>query len=219
MSALSGDLLRSACEPRCGLREMKSHVRSGGAMIRGCDHGDGGAAHLTPAKDAELRAQGVGRVDQDEGRPQCAARAVQMELDGPVLAGVQRQERGRRPRRRVSVEPTRDEHDAALEELRLQPAPEAHALQSTAQIAGNPPLLEPLGTDRTRMRLDTVGRTDLTGAVREMARFPGGVGVTARGAALGASMLGCATTFVGVASSVTRRRRACSSNLSRLARA
>src|SRR5882762_3022230 len=83
MSALSGDLLRSACEPRCGLREMKSHVRSGGAMIRGSDHGDGGAAHLTPAKDAELRAQGVGRVDQDEGRPQCAARAVQMELDGP----------------------------------------------------------------------------------------------------------------------------------------
>ena len=98
-------------------------------VIRGRDHCDGGAAELTPAKDAQLRAQGVGHVDQDEGRPECAAGAVQMKLDGPVSASVRGQERGRRLRRRVIVEPARDEHDAALEELLLQPVPEAHALR------------------------------------------------------------------------------------------
>ena len=39
----------------------------------------------------------VGRVDQDEGRPKRAAGAVQVELDGPLPAGVQRQERAAAP--------------------------------------------------------------------------------------------------------------------------
>ena len=50
-----------------------------------------------------------------------------MKLDGPAPAGVQRQQSGRRLRRHGIVEPTRDEHDAALEELLMQPVPAAHA--------------------------------------------------------------------------------------------
>jgi hypothetical protein len=42
-------------------------------------------------------------------------------------ASVQCQERGRRRSRRVVVEPARDEHDATLEELFLQPAAKTHA--------------------------------------------------------------------------------------------
>src|SRR5438132_917812 len=52
----------------------------------------------------------------------------------PASAGVQRQKRRPRSRRRVTVEPSRDEHDAALEELLLQPAPEAHAWQRTTYL-------------------------------------------------------------------------------------
>ena len=50
-----------------------------------------------------------------------------MKLDRPVPGGVQRQKRGRCVGRRGIVEPTGDEHDAAREELLLQPIPEAHA--------------------------------------------------------------------------------------------
>src|SRR2546425_9033272 len=126
LATLRGDLLRGAGEPRRRLGEVEPRVRRGGAVIGGRDHADGWAADLTPAKDAQRRAQRVGHVDQDERRPERAVGTVQVELDGPVPAGVQRQERCRRLRRRVIVEPSGDEHDAALEELLLQPAPEAH---------------------------------------------------------------------------------------------
>jgi hypothetical protein len=58
--------------------------------------------------------------------PSAPSGAVQVELDGSVPPGVQRQERGRCFRRRVVVEPTGDDHDAPLEELLLEPAPEVH---------------------------------------------------------------------------------------------
>jgi len=51
-----------------------------------------------------------------------------VDLDGLIPAGIERQQRGRGLRRRIIVEPTRDEHDAAREELLLQPALEAHSL-------------------------------------------------------------------------------------------
>src|SRR6266851_9705184 len=127
LAALRGDLLRGAGEPRRRLGKVEPRMRRGGAVIGGRDHADNRAADLTPAKDAQRRAQHLGGVDQDEGRPKCPVGAVQVEIDGSLTAGVQRQERGRRPRRCPIVEVTRDEHDAALEELLLQPAPEAHA--------------------------------------------------------------------------------------------
>ena len=77
-------------------------MRRGGAVIGGRDHADGRAADLTPAKDAQGRAQYLDGVDQDEGRPKGAVGAVQVEIDGSLPAGVQRQERGRRLRRRPS---------------------------------------------------------------------------------------------------------------------
>src|SRR5207245_4905227 len=117
LATLRGELLRGAGKPRRRLGEVEPRVPHGGAVIGGRDHADGWAADLTPAKDAQRRAQRVGRVDQDERRPERAVGTVQVELDGPGPAGVQRQERCRRLRRRVIVEPSGDEHDAALEEL------------------------------------------------------------------------------------------------------
>ena len=101
-------------------------MRCGGTVIGSRNHADCWAADLTPAEDTQRRAQRVGRVDQDEDRPERAVGAVQVELDGPVPAGVQRQERGCCLRRRVVVEPTGDDYDASLEELLLEPATEAH---------------------------------------------------------------------------------------------
>ena len=72
---------------------MEPRVWRGDAVIGSRDHTDGWAADLTPAKEAQRRAQRVGRVNQDEDRPERAVGAVQVELDGPVPAGVQRQER------------------------------------------------------------------------------------------------------------------------------
>ena len=68
-------------------------MRCGGTVIGSRNHADCWAADLTPAEDTQRRAQRVGRVDQDEDRPERAVGAVQVELDGPVPAGVQRQER------------------------------------------------------------------------------------------------------------------------------
>ena len=108
-------------------------MRCGGAVIGGRDHADGWAADSAPAKDAQRRAQRVRRVDQGESRPERAVGAVQVELDGPVPAGVQRQQRGRCLRRRVVVEPTGDEHDAALEELLLEPRPRGSCPKGTTR--------------------------------------------------------------------------------------
>src|SRR2546428_6114606 len=126
LATLRGDLLRGAGKPRRRLGEVNRGVRHGGPVIGSRDHADGWAADLTPAKDAQRRAQRVGRVDYDEDRPERAGGAVQVNLDRPVPVGVQRQERGRCLRRRVVVEPTGDDHDASLEELLLEPAPKAH---------------------------------------------------------------------------------------------
>jgi len=93
LATLRGDLLRGAGKPRRRLGEVEPRVRHGGAVIGSRDHADGWAADLTPAKEAQRRAQRVGRVNQDEDRPERAVGAVQVELDGPVPAGVQRQER------------------------------------------------------------------------------------------------------------------------------
>jgi hypothetical protein len=110
-------------------------VRRGDAMIGSRDHAYGRPADLTPAKNAQHRTQCLGCVDQDEGRVEHAVGAVQVELDRPVRAGVQDQECSRRLRRRIIVEPTCDEHDAALEELFLQRIAEGHASQRTTRVA------------------------------------------------------------------------------------
>ena len=70
-------------------------MRGGGAVIAGRDDPNGWATDLTAAKDVQRRAQRVGHVDEHENRAEGAVGAVQVEFDGPVLAGVQRQERGR----------------------------------------------------------------------------------------------------------------------------
>ena len=98
-------------------------MRCGGTVIGSRNHADCWAADLTPTEDTQRRAQRVGRVDQDEDRPERAVGAV---LDGPVASGVQRQKRGRCLRRGIVVEPTGDDYDASLEELLLEPATEAH---------------------------------------------------------------------------------------------
>src|SRR5262245_60935458 len=121
LATLRGNFLRGASKPRRRLREVKPRVRCGGTVIGCGDHANGWAADLTPAKDAQRRAQRAGSVDQDEDRPERAVGAVQVDLDGPVPLGVQRQERGRCLRRGIVVEPTGDDHDASLEELLLEP--------------------------------------------------------------------------------------------------
>src|SRR5437867_667668 len=90
LATLRGDLLRGAGKPRRRLGEVEPRVRHGGAVIGSRDHADGWAADLTPAKDAQRRAQRVRRVDYDADRPERAGGAVQVNLDRPVPVGVQR---------------------------------------------------------------------------------------------------------------------------------
>jgi hypothetical protein len=68
----SGEICGRYCRCFCRLGEVEPRVRRCGAVIRGRDHGDGGAADLTAAEDTQLRAQGVGRVGQEEGGPKRA---------------------------------------------------------------------------------------------------------------------------------------------------
>src|SRR5215510_15866531 len=68
-----------------------------------------------------------------------------MQVDLPFPAGVQRTQRLRCLCRRVVVEPTRNEHDAAREESLLEPVAEAHV----SSVQGGPTLLTPnLGPKR-----------------------------------------------------------------------
>src|SRR5215831_2512011 len=92
-----------------------------------------------------------------------------MQVDRPVPAGVQRQQRRRRLCRRVVVELTRDEHDAAREESLLQPVTEAHV----SSVQGGPTFLTPnLGPKRNvRYRLRILGFVVLVGALIGYANF------------------------------------------------
>src|SRR2546422_2308406 len=100
LATLRGDLLRGAGKPRRRLGEVEPRVPHGGAVIGSRDHADGWAADLTPAKDAQRRAQRVGRADQDEARPERAGGAVPVNPDPPAPVRVQRPRPGPRPRRR-----------------------------------------------------------------------------------------------------------------------
>src|SRR5262245_18996802 len=125
-ATVRSELLRGAGKPRRRLSEVEPRVRCCGAVIGNRDYADGWATDLTTAKDAQCRLQRVGRIHQDEDRPERAVGTVQVELDGPVPAAVQRQKRGCCFRCRIVIEPTGDDHDAALEGLLLEPAPVAH---------------------------------------------------------------------------------------------
>jgi hypothetical protein len=136
LSALGGDRLRGTGEPRSRLGKVEPCMRSSRALIGSRHHGDCQATNLSPTKHAQLRTQAFDRIDQDEGRSEDAAGAVQMKVDRPAAAGVQRQERSGYPCDHVIVEPTGDDHDASLEEPLIQPSPEVHALQRTTQRDG-----------------------------------------------------------------------------------
>jgi hypothetical protein len=88
----SGEICGRYCRCFCRLGEVEPRVRRCGAVIRGRDHGDGGAADLTAAEDTQLRAQGVGRVGQDEGGPKSAAAALAAATSssGPVTSTMRR---------------------------------------------------------------------------------------------------------------------------------
>jgi hypothetical protein len=84
-----------------------------------------------------------------------------VEFDRLGPAGVQCQERGRRRPSRVLVEPARDQYDAALEELFLQPAAEDSCLEHTARLHRCRKLSErapriAITVDRRRQRPDTL---------------------------------------------------------------
>jgi hypothetical protein len=87
-------------------------------------YADRGPADLPAATRADRRAQRIERVDQGEGGLDRPVGAVDVELDGRVALGVQRQERGGGLRCGVVIEPPRHEHDALREELLAQPSRE-----------------------------------------------------------------------------------------------
>src|SRR5437879_8629143 len=91
-------------------------------MIGGGRDADGGATHLPLAMDAHRRVSDVDDVNQHEGRLERAVCAAQNDIDRIATGGVQRHDLRRGLTREHIVEPARDEDDAALEELLLQPA-------------------------------------------------------------------------------------------------
>jgi hypothetical protein len=93
-------------------------------VIGGCRDTNGRTTDLSAAMCAQPRAERIESVDEDEGCLERAVRTVQVELDGLVADGIQGHEDRRRLGREVRIEPARDQHDPALEQLLLQPGGE-----------------------------------------------------------------------------------------------
>src|SRR4029453_5098463 len=87
---------------------------------------DSGSADLAAAPDADAGLQHADRIDHQEGRAQRAVRTVEVELDRPGAARVQRGQPCRGGAPPAVVERTGQHHDAPLEELLTQPAAETH---------------------------------------------------------------------------------------------
>src|SRR4029453_12464292 len=205
LATVRGDLVRRPREVCRRLEEPEPRVRGGRPVVGGRRDTDGGTTDLSAAMYAGRRVETIECVDEAEGRLERAARAVQVEVDGLVAEGIQGHDRRGRLGREPLIQPARDQHDPALEQLLLQPggemaptrklvgdtAPHAHfccsrkrAVRTTRPAFLPPPAAPPRGLSAERSRTATratpspgraASRTSVASSQATRRPFPGSV--------------------------------------------
>src|SRR5262249_16953611 len=121
LPAVGGDLVGPPRELYLRPGEPEVRGRRCEALTGGSQHADDRAADLTSTMDAYRRAQRVERVDDDERRLEGAIRAVEIDIDGIIADGAERQYLRRHLGGQSIIELARDEDDPAREQFLPQP--------------------------------------------------------------------------------------------------